>query len=164
MTAADPDASTHDTTGREIVITRVFNAPRTLVFAAFIDPEHIAHWWGPTGFTITIHQMDVRVGGRWEFVMHGPDGVDYDNLVVYREIHAPDRLIYAHIDPAGNDLFETTAIFADQAGQTHLTFRAVFPSKDALDFVVRNHNAVEGGKQTLERLAAFLDAARRRVL
>src|SRR5215217_7891459 len=79
---------------REIVITRVFDAPREMVFSAFTDPEHIGAWWGPKGFTITTHAMDVRPGGEWRFIMHGPDGVDYPNKISYLEIARPERLVY----------------------------------------------------------------------
>ena len=77
---------------REIVAARVFDAPRELVFDAWTDPEHVAQWWGPNGFTNTIHEMDVRPGGVWRFVMHGPDGVDYNNKIVYIEVVKPERL------------------------------------------------------------------------
>ena len=69
--------SIEHTADREIVATRVFDAPRDLVFRMWTDPAHIVHWWGPNGFTTTIHEMDVRPGGMWRFIMHGPDGVDY---------------------------------------------------------------------------------------
>jgi len=73
------------TSDREIVLSRVFDAPRELVFKAWTDSRHVAEWWGPNGFTTTVHEMDVRPGGVWRFVMHSPDGVDFDNA---REYHA----------------------------------------------------------------------------
>ena len=73
----------------EIVTTRLLNAPRALVFEAWTDPHHVAQWWGPNGFTNTIHEMDVTPGGVWRFVMHGPDGVDYPNRIVYIEVVNP---------------------------------------------------------------------------
>jgi uncharacterized protein YndB with AHSA1/START domain len=80
------------TTDREIVTTRVFDAPREMVFDAWTDPKHIGQWWGPIGFTTTTHEMDVRPGGVWRFTMHGPDGRDYKNRIVYTEIVRPERL------------------------------------------------------------------------
>ena len=77
-TQSDPSAATAD---RVIVIERLFHAPRELVFRVFTEPNHVAQWWGPTGFTITTHEMDVRVGGVWRFTMHGPAGVDYPNKI-----------------------------------------------------------------------------------
>jgi uncharacterized protein YndB with AHSA1/START domain len=70
---------------REIVVTRVFDAPRAFVFKLWTDPKHVAQWWGPNGFIITSHEMNVRPGGVCRFVMYGPNGVDYQNRVVYRE-------------------------------------------------------------------------------
>jgi uncharacterized protein YndB with AHSA1/START domain len=68
---------------RTIVTTRVFDAPRELVFEAWTNPKHLVQWWGPHGFTTTIRAIDARPGGVWRFVMHGPDGVDYENRIVY---------------------------------------------------------------------------------
>src|SRR5882672_845748 len=84
------------TTDHEVIVTRVYDAPRELVFDAFTDPKHISNWWGPWGFTTTTHSMDVRPDGEWRYTMHGPDGTDYPNLTVYREIKRPERLVYTH--------------------------------------------------------------------
>jgi uncharacterized protein YndB with AHSA1/START domain len=81
---------------RSIIGSRVFDAPRELVFSAFTDPKHLAQWRGPAGFTTTTHSFDFRVGGVWRFVMHGPDGRDYQNRVVYEEIVRPERIVYRH--------------------------------------------------------------------
>jgi len=81
---------------RSIVGTRVFDAPRELVFAAFTDPTHLAQWWGPDGFTTTTSRFEFRKGGVWRFVMHGPDGRDYQNLITFDEIIAPERIAYRH--------------------------------------------------------------------
>ena len=78
--------TTTEASERELVITRTFNAPREVVFEAWTDPNHIGHWWGPKGFTLTVLEMDVRPGGVWRYVMHGPDGVDYRNKVYYLEV------------------------------------------------------------------------------
>ncbi len=83
-----------DSDARSIVGTRVFDAPRDLVFAAFTDPKHLAQWWGPDGFTTTTSAFEFRVGGTWRFVMHGPDGRDYQNRVTYDEIVPGERIVY----------------------------------------------------------------------
>ena len=75
-----------NTNDRELVLTRVFNAPVDLVWEVWSQPEHIAHWWGPNGFTCTIHKMDLRPGGEWNLVLHGPDGTDFDNQSFFREV------------------------------------------------------------------------------
>lgn len=142
---------------RELVLTRLFDAPRELVWKAWTDPQHVPQWWGPVGFTTTTHKMDVRPGGVWRFVMHGPDGRDYQNLITYGEVVEPEYLAYKHggdkdCEPVN---FHVTATFekAGAAGdRTKVTLRMHFPSNNARDFVIREYNAVEGGKQTLERL------------
>jgi len=148
-----------DQTGdREIVITRLLDAPRELVFDMWTDPKHIAQWWGPNGFTTTIHQMDVRPGGVWRLVMHGPDGRDYQNRLVFLEIAKPERLVYKHDPDEGCEPVhcEVTVTFAQEGRLTRLTMRMVFPSAEARDLVVHQYGAIEGGNQTLGRLAQHL--------
>ncbi len=134
---------------REIVATRVFAAPRALVFTLWTDPRHIAQWWGPNGFTTTIDEMDVRPGGVWRFVMHGPDGVDYKNKIVYREVVAPDRLVYDHVS---GPQFQVTVTFAEQGGKTTVTVRMLFESAADREKVIMQFGALEGLTQTLGRL------------
>jgi uncharacterized protein YndB with AHSA1/START domain len=83
-----------DTSDREIVFTRTFDAPCELVFEAWTDPKHLMQWWGPNGFTNTIHEINVKPGGIWRFIMHGPDGVNYSNKIIYDEVVAPERLVF----------------------------------------------------------------------
>lgn len=144
---------------RDIVQVRTFDAPRELVFDAWTAPEKIGRWWGPDGFTTTTFGMDFRPGGMWKFVMHGPDGTDYPNRIVYSDIVEPERLMYAHGESEDNPAeFHTTVTFDDIDGsRTQLTMRMVFTSKEARDKTVEEHHALEGGKQTLARLAAFLE-------
>lgn len=143
---------------REIVITRLIDAPRALVFDAWTDPEHIGRWWGPRGFTTTTHSMDVKPGGEWRFVMHGPDGTDYKNKIVYLEVAKPERLVYKHEGGEGDEAvkFQSSVTFAELGGKTNVTLRMVFATAAARDFVIKKHGAIEGGKQTLERLAEHL--------
>jgi uncharacterized protein YndB with AHSA1/START domain len=143
---------------RTIVTTRVLDAPRELVFEAWTDPKHLVKWWGPNGFTTTVRTIEVRPGGVWRFVMHGPDGVDYENRIVYEEIVKPERLVYRH--SGGDDVepvqFQTTVTFEDLGGKTRLTMRAVFPSAAERNRVAEEYGAIEGAEQTLGRLAAQL--------
>ena len=81
---------------RSIIGMREFDAPRDLVFSAFTDPKHLAQWWGPNGFTTTTSSFDMRPGGVWRFVMHGPDGRDYQNRITFEEVVPPERLVYRH--------------------------------------------------------------------
>ena len=151
-----PTANSSD---REILVSRVFDAPRELVWEAWTNPKHVANWWGPRGFSTTIEVMDVRPGGVWKHVMRGPDGAEYPNMSVFQEVVKPERIVFSHGGakkggPGAN--FVSTWTFEDVGGKTRLTVRMVFATAEERDAVVRNFNAVEGGKQTLERLAGYL--------
>jgi len=152
-------ASLHqsDTSDREIVITRLLDAPRERVFEVWTDPRHSVHWWGPNGFTTTYRKVDVRPGGISEFTMHGPDGRDYPNRVLYLEVEKPERLVYRH-GSGENDPneFLATVTFEAQGHKTLLTLRTVFKTAAARDHVVKEHHAIEGGNQTLDRLQKYL--------
>jgi uncharacterized protein YndB with AHSA1/START domain len=146
---------TTNTADREIVISRTFDAPRELVWEAWINPKHVAQRWGPNGFTNTIHEMDVRPGSVWRFIMHGPDSVDYPNMIVFGEITKPERLVYTHGSDEEPDQFHVTVTFTEQGGKTRLTMHSLFPSAEECA-KVKKFGAVEGGKQTLERLEQYL--------
>ena len=155
------DAMTMDTTNtadREIIISREFDAPRELVFSAWTDAKHLAHWWGPRGFTITTYEMDFRPGGTWRFMMHGPDGTDFPNKIIYIEIVKPERLVFNHGGANDEDpgKFHVTTTFVEQGGKTRVTMRSLFATAAERDFVVKNFRAIEGGTQTLERLGEYL--------
>ena len=159
MTATKPASEPGDTSDREIILTRTIDAPRDLVFKAWTDPMHIAQWWGPNGFTTTIHSMDVRPGGEWRFVMHGPDGRDYDNRVIYSEIVKPERLAYTHQGMGDNKVqFQATVTFEAEAGdsKTKVTLHMVFPTAAMCEHVIKEVGAIEGGNQTLARLSKYV--------
>lgn len=141
-------------------IERVFEAPRELVFDVWTDPQHVARWWGPDGFTNTVQEMDVRPGGSWRFVMHGPDGVDYPNLIRFLEVSRPSRLVYDHMgaNPDDSPFRGEVTLYAEGPKQTRVVMRTLFPSADVREFVKREYHAVEGGNQTLDRLGAYLQA------
>ena len=149
-----------DSAGREIVITRIVDAPRELVWQAMTDPRHVVHWWGPRGFTTTIEQMDVRPSGVWKFVMHGPDGADYPNKSVFKEVVKPERIVYSHgggrVGGPGVSFVATWTFDDVLAAKTKVTIRQVFASTADRDFIVKEFGAIEGGKQCLERLAEHL--------
>jgi uncharacterized protein YndB with AHSA1/START domain len=137
----------------EIVATHVFDAPRELVWRMWTDPRHVVHWWGPNGFRNTIHEMDVRPGGVWRFIMHGPDGTDYQNKFVYSEVVKPSRLTYKHVS---GPLFDAFVDFIDRGETTEVSVRMVFESAALRDKVAAEFGAVEGLHQTLGRLDAML--------
>lgn len=138
--------------------TRILDAPRALVFQMWTDPKHLSRWWGPNGFTTTTSAYDLRPGGMWRFVMHGPDGRDYENRITFEEIVPPERIVYRH--GGGDDVepvqFRTTVTFEDLGGKTRLTMRGQFPSAAERDRVIREYGADTGLAQTLARLADYL--------
>jgi uncharacterized protein YndB with AHSA1/START domain len=144
---------------REIVLTRYFDAPRKMVWEAWTDPEQVVLWWGPKGFTATIEEMDVRVGGVWRLVMHGPDGTDYPNESIFTEVIPYERIANSLTGgKKGGPVvqMEKVTTFEEEAGGTLVTMRMVFVSAAARDQNVRDYGSIEGGKQTLARLAEHL--------
>jgi uncharacterized protein YndB with AHSA1/START domain len=148
------------TIDREIVVSRLLDAPRELVYRVWTEPEHVAKWWGPNGFTNTILQMEVRSGGEWKFIMHGPDGTDYENLIVFTDVSPPARLAYEHSDWNGGMRFSAEALFEEQGDKTLVTMRSVFETAEIRQKMVEQVGAIEGAKQTLERMAAYAEALR----
>lgn len=143
---------------RSIIGTRVFDAPRDLVFSAWTNPRHLAQWWGPNGFTTTTHSFEFRPGGVWRFVMHGPDGRDYQNRITFDEIMPPERIVYRH--SGGDDVepvqFTQTVTFEDLGnGQTRMTWHGKFPSAEERAHVIREYGADKGLVQTMARLADY---------
>jgi uncharacterized protein YndB with AHSA1/START domain len=143
---------------RELNITRIINAPRELVWKVWTEPEHVAQWWGPTGFTNTIHEMEVKPGAVWRFIMHGPDGRDYPNKIVFIEVVKPERLVYKHSDDEGAEPvnFHVTVIFEKQGNKTLLTMKSVFGSAAELERVVKEYGAREGMEQHVGRLEEYV--------
>ncbi len=152
------NANNTSTADREIRITRIFDAPRDLVFRMWTDPEHVIHWWGPKGFTNTFETMDVRPGGIWKFIMHGPDGTDYPNLIVFLEVVRPEKLVYKH----GSDMkdhpgdFHVTVLFSEQNGKTILDMTMLFNTAQQRNETVEKYGAIEGLNQTMDRLVEYL--------
>jgi uncharacterized protein YndB with AHSA1/START domain len=150
---ANTDTST-TSAERELIITRVFDAPRRLVFKAWTEPERIKEWWGPRGFTTLSCEMDQRPGGVWRVRSRSPEGKDYVSQGVFRELVEPERLVFTHawVDAEGKPGHETlvTVTFAEQSGKTLLTFhQGVFESITSRD----EHG--EGWSSAFELLAEY---------
>ena len=145
------------TADREIVISRVISAPRELVFEAFTEVRHLSRWWGPEGFTTTTRAFEFRVGGEWDFVMHGPDGTDYQEWISWTEIAPPERIALLHGESRDDpNAFESVMTFAPDGAATRIEMRTVFPTKELRDEAVEKYHAIEGGQQTLSNLAAYV--------
>jgi uncharacterized protein YndB with AHSA1/START domain len=145
------------TADREIVISRVINAPRELVFEAFTEVRHLSQWWGPDGFSTTTHAFEFRVGGVWDFVMHGPDGTDYQDSITWTEIVPPERIALLNGERRDDpNAFAQVITFASEGAATRIEMHTVFPTKQQRDEAVEQYHAVEGGRQTLSHLADYV--------
>ena len=143
---------------REIVIARVIGAPRERVFAAFTEVRHLSRWWGPEGFTTTTRSFDFRAGEAWDFVMHGPDGTDYQEWITWTEIAPPERIAMLHGESRDDpNAFESVLTFEPAGDGTRIVMRTVFPTKELRDEAVERYHAIEGGEQTLAHLAAYVE-------
>jgi len=140
----------------EIRITRVYDAPVKAVWDAWTDPQQVAQWWGPRGFTLTTHNKDLRPGGSWSFTMHGPDGVDYPSKTQYFEVEPCSKLVYDH---GGNDdrppLFRVTVLFSDIDGKTRMDMTMTLATPEAAE-EIRKFIKKAGGDATWDRLAEYL--------
>ncbi|MBK9235265.1 MAG: SRPBCC domain-containing protein [Rhodoferax sp.] len=147
--------ATQEETEREVVLQREVPFARELVWKAMTIPEHQNRWWGPDGFTNENVTMDFRVGGAWTFDMVGPDGTRYPNHSVFTEITPPSRLVFDHGDGQRVWFVSTITLEGTPSG-TLITLRHMFPSKESRDEVVEKYGAIEGGKQHLAKLEAYL--------
>lgn len=158
---------TADTSDREIVMTRTFDAPRDLVFKVWTDPAHVVNWWGPDGFTNTNLEMDLRPGGQWRFIMHAPDGLDFPNKIVFNEIVEPERLVYTHSNDGEGPVqvtFQVMITFEKLGNKTKLTMRSIFESAEILERLKRDFGAAEGAVQHLARLDKYLSSMDKDIL
>jgi uncharacterized protein YndB with AHSA1/START domain len=155
---------------REIRITRLFDAPRHLVFEAMSKPEHIERWWGAVreGQSRTECEVDLRPGGRWRFVIRMADGQEVAFHGVYREITPPERMVYTEVfeQPGVPDVSDddsvVTAVFTEESGQTRLTLTSAYPSVEVRDIVLKSgmEEGVGVGYERLEEVAIELRARR----
>jgi len=136
---------------RELVTTRLLDAPPERVFRAFSEAEHLAQWWGPTGFTNTFHEFDLRAGATWRYTMHGPNDADYPNESAFVEILEPQRIVIDHVS---GPRFQLTITLVPEAGKTRITWRQRFPSAADCDKI--RALAVPANEQNLDRLQARL--------
>jgi len=133
----------------QIVSSRTFNSPRELLYRAWSEPEHLKNWWGPNGFRNTIEEYELKAGGKWRFVMHGPNGVDYPNEIEFIEVMAQRRIVFKHLSEPH---FEVTATFEDLGGRTRVAFKMNFPTIEECEKL--RGSIVPANEQNFDRLEA----------
>jgi uncharacterized protein YndB with AHSA1/START domain len=144
-------------TGREIVLTRVFDAPRQMVFDAFSKPELLQRWFGPRGWSLPVCDVDLRVGGGFRFVLRGPDGTEMGMRGVYRELVPPERSVHMESFDSFPGESQVTSVFSEQDGKTTLTATVLYPSEEVRDIVIQSgmeHGAAESYDKLAELLAS----------
>lgn len=146
----DTKSSTAD---REIILSRTLNAPIELVWEVWTDPEHIKNWWGPEGFSSSIQHMDLQSGGEWNLIMHGPDGTDYVNKSIFKEIIPYQKIAYEHVS---NPKFQASIEFEARGDKTRITWHMLFETKEQFIQVVKTFKADEGLKQNIDKLDNYL--------
>jgi uncharacterized protein YndB with AHSA1/START domain len=144
----------------EIAMTRVFDAPRELVFKAYTDPAAIPRWWGPRRYTTTVEELDVRPGGKWRFVSRGEDGAEYAFRGEHREIVPPERLVVTfEFEGTPGQIVVDTATFEEIDGKTKVTIVSRFPSVEARDQMLQS-GMEAGAAESWDRLAELLATMR----
>ena len=145
----------NNTTDRELSISRLFNAPVELVWEVWTNPDHIKNWWGPNGFTNTIHLMDIKKGGEWNLTMHGPDGTDFKNKSIFKEIVPLKKIVYEHIT---GPKFLASVEFESQGDKTFIKWNMLFETKEEFIQTVKTFKADEGLKQNVDKLTHYLQS------
>lgn len=146
--------------GNQLLAERLYDVTAKQLWDVWTDPKHVTHWWGPRGFTTTTISHDLRPEGVWRFVMHGPDGRDYQNKIIYMEVEKPKRLAYRHSGDEETEpvRFHVTLDFEALGDKTKLTMKMVFETEAELQRVEREYGAIQGLRDTTTRLAEYLEA------
>ena len=149
-----PDNALSD---RELMVSRLIEGPRDVVFEAFTEVQHLSRWWGPEGFTTTTRTFEFSEGGVWEFTMHGPDGSEYPNWIQWMEIRPPEVIVLRHGEgPDDPEQFSSTFFFEERTDGTRVILRSEFKTKELRDRAAEEYGAIEGGNQTLDSLATYV--------
>ncbi|HYG37065.1 MAG TPA: SRPBCC domain-containing protein [Cytophagales bacterium] len=140
------------TESRELGIVKTFKAPIDLIWKVWTNSERIAIWWGPKGFTNTIHHMDFEEGGKWKFTMHGPDGTNFPNKSIFKEIIPFKKIVLEHFNPH----FFSTVLFEAKGEETQIDWTLLFDTAEMREIIVKVHKADEGQKQNIEKLDRYI--------
>jgi len=147
-----------NTSNRTMQTARTFKAPIELVWKVWTDPEHVLNWWGPAGFTNTMQEMDFREGGDWKFIMHGPDGTDYANHSIFREIIPFQKIVFEHFNPH----FITTVLFEAKGEETVVDWTLLFDTAEMREIVIKAHQADKGHQENMDKLGAYLEVQKQK--
>jgi uncharacterized protein YndB with AHSA1/START domain len=145
--------------GREVVFSRLIAAPVALVWEIWSSVRHLHEWFGPTGFTTTTQEFAFVPGGVWRFTMHGPDGTDYPNRIVFRTIEPTTRIVYENswdLPDAPLD-FTVVVTFATEGEGTRLILHMTFANDAAMQTAVERYGVLNGGVETFERIAEYVE-------
>ena len=145
-------------TGSEIVLTRVFDAPRRLVFDAFAKPELLNRWFGPRGWSLAVCEVDLKVGGGFRFLLRGPNGKEMGMRGVYREIVPPERSVHMESFDDYPGESQVTTVLVEQGGKTTLTVTVLYPSQEVRDIVLKS-GMEHGAAECYDKLAELLAPA-----
>ena len=143
-----------------IITSRTVNVDIERAWGAWTEPKKVAQWWGPAGFTNTVQEMDVRPGGHWKILMHGPDGHEYPNFSTYGEVTKPAKLVILHAENKefGIAAWRAEVTFEEIDGRTRITMTGVFSSAKEKAKHVEEFHAVEGAEESMTRMAEFLNS------
>ncbi|WP_028786980.1 SRPBCC domain-containing protein [Terrimonas ferruginea] len=147
---------TEHITGKTLQTVATFNAPLEIVWDAWTKPEQIATWWGPAGFTNTIHKMDLREGGEWRLTMHSANGQNFPNRSIFKEIIPLGKIVFEHFNPH----FMTTVMFERDNDKTIIDWSLEFDSPEMFDIIVKAHKADRGQRENVEKLEKYLEGLR----
>jgi uncharacterized protein YndB with AHSA1/START domain len=145
-------------TDREIVLTRIFDASRELVWDAFSKPQLLKRWFGPHGWSLVVCEVDLRVGGGFRFILRGPDGKNMGMRGVYREIVPPERSVHMESFDDFPGESQVTSVFTEHGGKTTLVATILYPSRDVRDAVIQS-GMEHGAAETYDKLAGLLASA-----
>ena len=140
------------TENRSMQIKGTFKANIQLLWDIWTKPEHLKNWWGPKGFSATIHKIDLQAGGEWKLTLHGPDGKNYANRSIFKEIIPLEKIVFEHFNPH----FFTTVLFEAQDEETQINWTMLFDTPEMRETIVKVHKAEEGQKENMERLGEYL--------
>ena len=140
------------TNDREIRMVKTFAAPINIMWEAWTNPDHITNWWGPDGFTSTIHKMNIQEGGEWNMTLHSPDGTNFPNKSIFKEIIPFKKILFEHFYPH----FMTTVLFTSKGEETQVDWTLLFNTAEMRETIVIAHKADEGQKQNMEKLEKYL--------